>query len=209
MVYEVFGREREILKYIQDKIKDYGLDGYFGVELIDYSKKLPKGKEDVTEKSSIRLSHIDNNEWSYIIKVKEVYPYFGSNEIGTISLDIHRYISNITLGYIYHIAIDKESGLINESISLEALNRPKVPIIDSNIDGFSVVEKAKGNIKEVIRNDVFVGDFISSYDKSILNEPDVIYRLTNHQKDLNIHNLDRIINIIFNLSKIYIKEEIE
>ena len=208
MVYTVFGRERYITKYIHDKIRDYNLDGYFNVELAKYSKKLPKS-EILTEKSSIRISHIDNNEWSYVIKVKEVYPYFGSDEIGTISIDLHRYISNTELGYIYHIDIDKETNLINESINLEALNKPRMDILDNNIDGFSIIEKSKRHIKEAIRNDLFVYDFVNNFDKSILNEPEVIHMLTNHYEDLNLVNLDKIINIIFNLAKMYIKEEME
>lgn len=209
MYYEVFGRERQITKYIHDKIREYNLDGYFDIQLTGYSKKLPKDKDQIlTEKSTIRISHIDKNEWSYVIKVKEVYPYFGSDKIGTISLDLHRYISNTELGYIYHIDIDKDTRLINESISLEALNKPKRVIIDSNIDGFSIIEKSKGYIKEVIRNDVFASDFLENYDKSILHEEDVIFRLTNHQEDLDLVNLDKIINIIFNLAKVYINEEI-
>ena len=209
MVYEVFGREREITKYIHNKIKDYELDAFFGIELIDYSKKLSKDQLILTEKSSIRLSHIDNKEWSYVIKVKEVYPYFGSDEIGTISIDLHRYISNTELGYIYHIDIDKETNLINESINLEALNKPRIDILDSNIDDFSVIEKSKRHIKEAIRNDLFAYDFVNNFDKSILNEPEVIHMLTDHQEDLNLTILDKIINIIFNLAKVYIKEEME
>ena len=208
MVYTVFGRERQITKYIHDKIRDYNLDGYFDIQLTDYSKKLSEDHI-LTEKSSIRFSHIDNKEWSYVIKVKEVYPYFGSDEIGTISIDLHRYISNTELGYIYHIDIDKETNLINESINLEALNKPRIDILDSNIDGFSVIEKSKRHIKEAIRNDLFAYDFVNNFDKSILNEPEVIHMLTNHQEDLNLTILDKIINIIFNLAKMYIKEEME
>lgn len=208
MAYRVFGRERQITKYIHDKIRDCNLDGYFDIQLTDYSKRLPRS-EILTEKSSIRLSHTDNKEWSYVIKVKEVYPYFGSDEIGTISIDLHRYISNTDLGYIYHIDIDKETNLINESINLEALNKPRIGILDSNIDGFSVIEKSKRHIKEAIRNDLFAYDFVNNFDKSILNEPEVIHMLTNHQEDLNLTILDKIINIIFNLAKMYIKEEME
>ena len=208
MVYRVFGRERQITKYIHDKIRDYNLDGYFDIQLTDYSKNLSE-EHILTEKSSIRISHIDKNEWSYVVKVKEVYPYFGSDEIGTISIDLHRHISNTVLGYIYHIDIDKETALINESISLEALNEPRMDILDSNIDGFSVIEKSKRHIKEAIRNDLFAYDFVNNFDKSILNEPEVIHMLTNHQEDLNLTVLDKIINIIFNLGKMYIKEEME